>query len=88
MNLRFHRRFDKRYAKLTPKLQVKVDRTIERFVADPFDPLLKNHALTGQLLGKRAFSVTGDYRVVFEEYKDYTLVLLLDVGTHNQVYGR
>ncbi len=88
MNLCFHKRFDKRYAKLTPKLQVKVDDAIGRFVADPFDPLLKNHALTGELLGKRAFSVSGDYRVVFEEYKDYTVVLLLDVGTHNQVYGR
>ncbi len=86
MNLSFHKRFDKRYEKLTTKLQTKVDEAIEHFVIDPFDPSLKNHALTGKMLGKRAFSVTGDYRVVFEEFDHYTLVLLLDVGTHNQVY--
>lgn len=86
MNLRFHKRFDKRYEKLTSKLQAKVDVAIKHFVIDPFDYSLKNHALTGEMLGKRAFSVTGDYRVVFEEYNHYALVLLLDVGTHNQVY--
>ena len=51
MNLSFHKRFDKRYEKLTTKLQTKVDEAIEHFVIDPFDPSLKNHALTGKMLG-------------------------------------
>lgn len=38
------------------------------------------------MLGKRAISVMGDMRIIFEEFNDYTLVLMLDVGTHNQVY--
>lgn len=36
--------------------------------------------------GKRSFSVTGDMRIIFEEHENYTMVLMLDVGTHNQVY--
>lgn len=59
---------------------------LRKFERDPFDPILKNHALTGKFLGQRAFSVTGDIRIVFEEYNNYILVLVLDVGTHNQVY--
>ena len=43
-----------------------------------------DHALTGKLDGKRAFSVTGEIRVVYVELE--AAIVLLDVGTHNQVY--
>jgi addiction module RelE/StbE family toxin len=43
-----------------------------------------DHALTGKLDGKRAFSVTGEIRVVYVELED--AIVLLDVGTHSQVY--
>lgn len=86
MNIRFQKSFDKRYQKLTLKAKHKVDAAILRFRFDPFDPVLKNHPLKGSMLGLRSFSVSGDVRVIFEEYEDYTLVLMLDVGTHNQVY--
>ncbi len=33
----------------------------------------------------RAFSVTGDIRIVYFEINDES-VLFLDIGTHNQVY--
>lgn len=85
MEIRFHQCFDKRFKKLLPKFKEKVLAAIRKFEINPFDPILKNHALAGQLLGKRAFSVTGDIRIVFEEYDDYLLVIMIDVGTHNQV---
>ena len=87
MKIRFQKSFEKRYSKLTPKLKGKVDETIHLFRVNPLDPILENHALKGVLQGKRAISVTGNIRIVFEEYEDYTLVLMLDVGTHPQVYG-
>ncbi len=86
MRIEFQKSFDKRYAKLTPKLKEKIDGAIKKFKRDPFDPILKNHSLKGSMIGKRSFSVTGDMRVIFEEHENYTLVLMLDVGTHNQVY--
>ncbi|MEK7102502.1 MAG: type II toxin-antitoxin system mRNA interferase toxin, RelE/StbE family [Patescibacteria group bacterium] len=67
-------------------LKTKTIAAIARFVHDPHDPLLRNHPLKGALLGKRAFSVTASFRVVFEEYDHYAVVLMLSVGTHNQVY--
>ena len=46
---------------------------------------LNDHALRGRLKGKRAFSVANDIRVVYEETNE--AYLLLDVGSHNQVYN-
>lgn len=86
MKIKFHKFFEKRYSKLTPKLKLKVNETILKFRNNPFDPVLGNHPLKGVMLGKRGISVTGNYRIIFEEYEDYTLVLILDVGTHPQVY--
>ncbi|MFI5271257.1 MAG: type II toxin-antitoxin system YafQ family toxin [Candidatus Saccharimonadales bacterium] len=45
---------------------------------------LHDHALTGKLSGKRAFSVTGEIRVIYVELED--VIVLLDIGTHDQVY--
>jgi addiction module RelE/StbE family toxin len=45
---------------------------------------LYDHALTGKLAGKRAFSVAGDMRVIYVELEDS--IVFLDIGTHNQVY--
>jgi len=86
MELRFHRDFVKKFKKLSPKLKSKTISSIEKFSKNPFDSSLKNHALKGRLLGKRAFSVSGDCRIIFEEINNYVLVIMLDIGNHNQVY--
>ena len=46
---------------------------------------LDDYALKGKLKGKRAFSVAGDVRVVYEETDE--AIIFLDVGSHNQVYN-
>ena len=43
-----------------------------------------DHALTDKLAGKRAFSITGEIRAIYVELDD--CIVLLDIGTHNQVY--
>lgn len=87
MKIRYHKFFEKRFKKLSKGLQEKTLRAIQRFAENPFDSVLKNHALRGKMKGKRAFSVTGDIRIVFEEYNQYVLVIMLDVGSHAQIYG-
>lgn len=57
---------------------------LERFKKGERDQPLNDHALTGDLKGKRAFSITGDVRVVYEETAE--VITFLDIGTHNQVY--
>jgi mRNA-degrading endonuclease YafQ of YafQ-DinJ toxin-antitoxin module len=54
------------------------------FIAGQRGAPLYDHHLTGDLQGRRAFSITGDVRVVYIEFKDK--IIFLDVGTHNQVY--
>ena len=86
MNIQYHRVFTKRFKKLPKKLKSKTLETITRFTNDPHDKLLRNHSLKGSQQKRRAISVTGDVRIIFEEYENYTFVLMLDIGTHNQVY--
>ncbi len=86
MKIRYHKSFEKSFKKLPQILKNKTKKAIKSFASNPRNPKLKNHALKGKMQGKRAFSVTGDVRIIFEEYENYTLVLMLDVGRHNQVY--
>jgi len=86
MRIDYHKNFGKKYRKLPKKIQQKVDGVIEEFQNNPLSPRLKNHPLKGAMKGRRAISVTGDLRIIFREYDDYILVLMLDVGTHTQVY--
>ena len=86
MEIRFKKSFVKQYGKLQKSQQGRVDRALETFEKNPRDPILKNHALLGVLKGKRSISAGFDLRVVFAVERDYLVVLMLGVGTHNQVY--
>lgn len=55
------------------------------FVKDRKASVLKDHKLTGKLKGKRAFSIAGDIRVIYVE-ESKNMIVLTDIGSHNQVY--
>ena len=86
MNITFTDKFKKRFEKLPVKIQKKFEERVDVFVKDSFSPLLRIHPLKGNLIGLRAFSVTGDYRVVYR-ILDKDNIKLIDIGTHAQVYG-
>ncbi len=86
MKIEYHKTFTKAFDKMDQKHQEKIMKVIRYFQVDPFSPTLRNHPLKGSMAGRRAFSVGGGMRIIFKEYEDYTLVLMLDVGSHNQVY--
>lgn len=54
------------------------------FIAGQRGAPLNDHGLTGDLQGRRSFSITGDIRVFYVEFEDK--IIFLDIGTHNQVY--
>ena len=87
MKIEYHKSFQKAFKQLDRKTQDKVIERIKVFQGDANYSLLKNHPLKGSMKGKRAISVTGSIRIIFEEFEDYTFVLMLDVGGHPQVYG-
>jgi mRNA-degrading endonuclease YafQ of YafQ-DinJ toxin-antitoxin module len=54
---------------------------------NPYDPELKLHALSGNLQGKHAVSLTYSYRIVIRLVLTESEIYLLDVGTHDEVYS-
>lgn len=86
MRILFHKDFRKGLEKLTANQKTRVGETIAIFENDPYEPILKNHALKGPLLGYRAISAGGDLRLIFKENDDYLYVVFIKVGTRNQVY--
>ena len=61
-----------------------LERALRRFQADPFDPSLRTHKLSGELEGKWAFSAGYDLRVVC--LLEGAVAYLLVVGSHDEVY--
>jgi addiction module RelE/StbE family toxin len=67
-------------------LQKKFWDAVNLFSHNPLDGRLKTHKLTGKLSGLWAFSVAYDCRVVFKFYDNNKSALLIDIGTHDEVY--
>jgi addiction module RelE/StbE family toxin len=57
------------------------------FINNPFDSQLKTHKLSGKLKELWSFSIEYDTRVIFYFTKDKPKkVVLIDIGTHDEVY--
>lgn len=86
MRIDVRKSFSKQYKKLSSRSKEKVNDAIRTFQKNPFDEKLKNHALIGRAKGKRSISAGFDLRIIFTVEGDYIVVIMLAVGTHNQVY--
>lgn len=60
-------------------------KAMELFSRNPFHPRLRTHKLSGKLEELWAFTVAYDCRVVFK-FLNGNEVLLVDIGTHEEVY--
>lgn len=82
-----HKRFIKNYKRrVLPKraLDKQFESRVRLFLVGVRDEPINDHGLKGQHDGERAFSITGDVRVIYRETED--AFEFLDIGTHNQVY--
>ena len=70
MTISYHRNFTKKFIKLSPRQKKKFQERQVLFEIDEFNPILNNHALTGEYKGYRSINVTGDIRVVFKREDD------------------
>lgn len=86
MSIVFSTRFKKEYRKLSPALRARVDARLALFIEDIYNPVLNNHPLHGEYADTRSINVGGDYRIVYREMEP-ELFLLIDVGTHGELYG-
>lgn len=81
----YHKDFKKDFRKLPKNIRERFGERFMIFLKNPTSPILRDHPLVGILEGKRAFSVGGDVRVVYR-FLDKNTILLLRIGSHNQVY--
>jgi len=85
---KFKRAFRK-FIKRNPQLEPKLIQVLQLMKEDVFAPQLSANSLQGKLLGLKACSCGYDCRILFtiEVYPDQTeAIVLLDIGTHNDVY--
>jgi mRNA interferase YafQ len=86
-------RFEKAFLKFARRnrfLQKKIENTLAQLADDAFAANLGTHKLEGKLSGTLACSCGYDCRILFkfdlDEETDEEVILLLDVGTHDEVY--
>jgi mRNA interferase YafQ len=86
---KFKRAFRK-FVKRNPNLQKRIEESLRQMQQDVFTASLGAHKLSGNLSGLQACSCGYDCRIVFLIQQDdetgNEVVVLLDVGTHDEVY--
>jgi addiction module RelE/StbE family toxin len=86
---KFKRAFRK-FARRNTQLQARIEKAITELSDDVFNPSLGTHKLEGKLAGLLSCSCGYDCRIVFaietDEESGETVIVLLDVGTHDEVY--
>lgn len=86
MNIQTTKTFDKQYSKLKPNVKSQFKKRITTFSVNPFDVMLRNHALKGKYLGYRSIDIIGDVRALYTVKGD-TVVIFGFIGSHSQLYG-
>lgn len=76
------------WIKTHPKSLPELERTLEQLSADVFHPSLRTHKLRGPRRHCWSSSAGYDLRIIFEfvQHEGAEAILLLAVGTHDQVY--
>ena len=69
-----------------PDLKEKFAKLIEELQVDPFQPKLALHPLSGKLTGFHAVSLTYSYRITLTLMMTEKEIILLDIGSHDEVY--
>ena len=83
-------RFDRRARKFlagNPNRRFRFIEALEKLRTDPFDRSLRLHQLGGKLRDLQAVSLTYSYRIVLTLQVTEHEILLIDIGSHDEVYG-
>lgn len=76
----------KRFFKQHPELRHKFAQILRDLEVDPFQPHLRCHLLTGKLKGTQAVRLTDSYRITLTILVTEKEIILLYIGSHDQVY--
>jgi len=68
-------------------MKLKIHEQLSIFVENPVYPSLRNHKLEGGLKDKWSISVEDQLRMVYF-FEDDGVITFIDIGTHDEVYGK
>jgi addiction module RelE/StbE family toxin len=76
----------KKFLRKHPEIHNQYQKTLELLELDPHHPSLRFHDLSGRLKDLSSVSINMSYRIILEfEIRDEQIILI-NVGTHDQVY--
>ena len=76
----------KKFINNHPELRDKFAAILRDLEKDPLQPNLKYHQLRGNFKGIQAVSITYSYRITLTIVVSDREIILLDVGSHDEVY--
>jgi addiction module RelE/StbE family toxin len=75
-----------KFLKQHPDLRERFANVVDDLKQDPFAPHLAYHPLGGKLKDVQAVSVTYEYRIILRIEVTDQEIILLDIGSHEEVY--
>ena len=76
----------RKFLKQHPDLRPRFAKMLDDLQRDPFQPHLELHPLSGKLAGCHAVRLTYSYRVTLTLLMTEKEIILLDIGSHDEVY--
>ena len=76
----------RKFLRKHPELRARYAQVVDDLRDDPLAPHLGYHHLSGQFDGIQAVSLTYDYRITLTVMITEKEIILLDVGSHDEVY--
>ncbi len=89
IEIRFAEGFEKkavRFFKKHKDLYPQYKKTLEILSRDPYHPSLRLHKLRGKLSNFYSVSINMKYRVVLDFIIQDDMIILIDIGSHSDVY--
>ncbi|QEN04553.1 plasmid stabilization protein [Thiospirochaeta perfilievii] len=78
----------KKFLKKHPEMKSQYKKTLQILEINPSHPSLKLHQLQGNLSDLHSVSINISYRITLELLITDDAITLVNVGTHNEVYGK
>lgn len=76
----------KKFIKKHPELLKQYEKTLKLLELNPHHPSLRLHELKGKLKGLYFISINISYRITFKLIITDKNIILIDIGSHGQVY--
>ena len=88
MRVKFSKKFKKQFDKAGKKVGLAFENRLQLFLADPSNPILRNHQLSGRLSSYFSINVGGDWRAIYSLQREHDGVVAVFemIGTHSQLY--